>query len=169
MWEWVRRSRRRTSWTGWRWSHSRWSGYPSCTAWPPPRPPNTKPNATFAKNSPSSDLGEQHNFLQSSSIGPKHKSKVGIFLANRSQSTLGQHLRPAFWIPSTAAWNQESQGAPIWEVWLWFCLGLLDHSPGSAARPLSSKGKWLPNTWQDIESYAFGHDVTWLHFAWRDS
>ena len=50
--------KRRTFWTGWRWSHSLWSGCPSCTAWPQPKPPNTKPNVTFVKNVPSSDLGK---------------------------------------------------------------------------------------------------------------
>lgn len=45
------------SWTGCAWSLSPWCGCPSCTAWPPPRPPSTRPSATSARSAPSSGSG----------------------------------------------------------------------------------------------------------------
>lgn len=66
LWTWLHLSPRPTtnpswkppcSWTGCAWSLSPWCGYPSCTAWLPLRPPNTRPSVTSAKSVPSLDSG----------------------------------------------------------------------------------------------------------------
>lgn len=41
-----------TSWSGWAWSPSQWSGCPSSTGWPQQNPQNTRPNATSANSVP---------------------------------------------------------------------------------------------------------------------
>lgn len=46
-----------TSWSGWAWSPSRWSGCPSSTGWPQQNPQNTRPNATSANSVPSRASG----------------------------------------------------------------------------------------------------------------
>lgn len=48
-----------SSWTGCGWSLSPWCGYPSCTAWRPPRPLSTRPSATSARSVPSSASGRR--------------------------------------------------------------------------------------------------------------